>query len=61
VAPGRIRIGIDLDPPVEVGPLDLAPNGLLRIRILELPRGQSRAWQVFVEMAKVRGAEGSIP
>jgi hypothetical protein len=61
VAPGRIRIGVDLDPPVEVGPLDLPPNGLLQIRILGLPRGQSRAWQVFVEMAKVRGAEGSIP
>jgi hypothetical protein len=60
VAPGRIRIGVDLDPPVELGPLRLAPNASLRIRILEVPAGESRAWQVFVEMAKVETGEGSV-
>lgn len=61
VAPGRIRIGVDLDPPVEVGPLRLAPNASLRIRILEVPSGEFRAWQVFVEMAKTEAGEGSVP
>ncbi len=61
VAPGRIRVGVDLDPPVEVGPLHLAPNASLRIRILEVPTGESRAWQVFVEMAKAGGGGGSVP
>jgi len=61
VAPGRIRIGVDLDPPVEVGPLRLAPNASLRIRILEVPAGESRTWQVFVEMAKAESGEGSVP
>ena len=61
VAPGRIRVGVDLDPPVEVGPVDLAPNASLRIRILEVPAGESRRWQVFVDGANVRGGEGSVP
>jgi hypothetical protein len=61
VAPGRIRVGVDLDPPVEVGPVDLAPNASLRIRILEFPAGGSQRSQVFVDGAKVRDGEGSVP
>jgi hypothetical protein len=60
VAPGRIRIGIDLDPPVEMGPVDLAPNASLRVRILEAPAGESQRWQVFVDGTNVRSGEGSV-
>ena len=55
------RLGIDLDPPVEMGPVDLAPNASLRIRILEVPAGKSHRWQVFVDGTNVRGGEGSLP
>ena len=61
VAPGRVRVIVDLDPPVEVGPVDLAPNASLRIRILEVPEGEPRRWEVFVDGADVRGDEGSVP
>jgi hypothetical protein len=61
VPPGRIRIGIDLDPPVEVGPVDLAPNAALRIRVLEFPAGESQRRQVFLDGTSVRGGEGSAP
>jgi hypothetical protein len=61
VAPGRIRITVDLDPPVEVGPVDLAPNGFLRIRILEVAASDSRSFEVFVDGAGDRGGEGSSP
>jgi hypothetical protein len=61
VAPGRIRVAVDLDPPVDVGPVDLAPKASLRIRILELLTDGSRRWQVFVDGRDVRGAEASPP
>jgi hypothetical protein len=61
VAPGRIRVGVDLDPPVEVGPVDLAQNASLRIRILELPADESQRWQVFVGGTNLRVGEGSAP
>jgi len=60
VAPGRIRVGVDLEPPVEVGPVDLAPNASLRIRILEVPVGESQRWQVFVDGTNVLSGEGSV-
>jgi hypothetical protein len=61
VAPGRVRVIVDLDPPVEVGPVDLAPNASLRIRILEFPAGGSQRSQVFVDGAKAGDGEGSVP
>jgi hypothetical protein len=61
VAPGRVRVIVDLDPPVEVGPVELSPSSLLRVRILEVPEGEPRRWEVFVDGADVRGDEGSVP
>jgi len=61
VAPGRVRVIVDLDPPVEVGPVELGRNSLLRVRILEVPEGEPRRWEVFVDGADVRGDEGSVP
>jgi hypothetical protein len=61
VPPGRVRVGVDLDPPVEVGPVDLAPNASLRIRILELPADESQRWRVFVDGVSVRRGEEFIP
>jgi hypothetical protein len=61
VEPGRIRVGIDLDPPVEVGPVALAPGGSLWIRILEVPGSEPRRWQVFVEGSSARGDMESAP
>jgi hypothetical protein len=57
VAPGRVRISVDLDPAVEVGPFELAPNAVLRVRILEVAGSDSRSHEVFVD----RGAEGPVP
>jgi hypothetical protein len=61
VAPGRVRIRVDLDPPVDVGPVELAPNASLRIRILEVSAGEPQRWQVFVDAAVVKGDEGLAP
>lgn len=61
VAPGRIRITVDLDPPVEVGPVEVTPNTLLRVRILEVAANDSRSFEVFVDGADGRGEEGSAP
>jgi hypothetical protein len=61
LAPGRVRIRVDLDPPVDVGPVELAPNASLRIRILEVSASEPQRWQVFVDGADVRGDEGSAP
>ena len=61
VPPGRIRVGVDLDPPVEVGPVDVAPNASLRIRVLELPEGEPQRWQVFVDGSNLRVGEGFVP
>jgi hypothetical protein len=61
VAPGRIRITVDLDPPVEVGPVELAPNAFLRIRILEVAASDSQSFEVFVDGVDDRGEEGSAP
>jgi hypothetical protein len=61
VAPGRIRVGVDLDPPVEVGPVDLAPNASLRIRILELPEGEAQRWQIFIDGSNLRAGRESVP
>jgi hypothetical protein len=61
VVPGRVRVGVDLDPAVEMGPVDLAPNASLRIRILEVPAGESQRWRVFVDGTNVQGGEGSVP
>jgi hypothetical protein len=60
-APGRVRITVDLDPPVEVGPVDLAPNASLRIRVLEVAASGPERWEVFVDGADLRAAEGSAP
>jgi hypothetical protein len=61
VPPGRVRVGVDLEPPVEVGPVDLAPNASLRIRILELPQGEAQRWQVFIDGFNLRVGEESVP
>jgi hypothetical protein len=61
IAPGRVRIRVDLDPPVEVGPVDLAPGASLRIRLLELSTSGPQRWEVFVDGANVRGDAGSVP
>jgi hypothetical protein len=49
VAPGRVRVRVDLDPPLEVGPVDLAPGALLRIRVLEVPGSAPLYREVFVD------------
>lgn len=61
VAPGRIRVRIELDPPVEVGPLGLAPGGSLRIRLLEVPGSETPRWDVFVEGASTAAGAESAP
>ena len=61
VPPGRVRVGVDLEPPVEVGPVDLAPNASLRIRMLELPQGEAQRWQVFIDGFNLRVGEESVP
>ena len=61
VEPGRIRVGVDLDPPVEVGPVGLAPGGSLWIRILEVPASEPPRWKVFVEGASARDDMESVP
>ena len=61
VAPGETRVGVDLEPPVEVGPVDLAPNASLRIRVLELSEGDSQRWRVFVDGASLRVGEEPLP
>jgi hypothetical protein len=61
VDPGRVRISVDLDPPVEVGPVGLAPGGRLRIRVLEVPATEPRRWEVFVEGANTEGDTESVP
>jgi hypothetical protein len=61
VAAGLVRILVDVEPPVEVGPVELAPTSTLRIRILEVPGGEPRRWQVFVNEAEVGGEEGAAP
>jgi hypothetical protein len=61
LAPGRVRISVDLDPPVEVGPVELAPNASLRIRILEVSASGPERWEVFVDGADLRAGEGSAP
>jgi hypothetical protein len=61
VAPGRIRISVDLDPLVEVGPVGLAPGGSLWIRILEVPASEPRRWEVFVDGPSATGVEESVP
>jgi hypothetical protein len=61
VPPGRVRVGVDLEPPVEIGPVDLAPNASLRIRMLELPQGEAQRWQVFIDGFNLRVGEESVP
>lgn len=60
VAPGRIRVRVDLDPPLEVGPIDLGPGARLRIRILEVPGSAPLYREVFVDGVGV-GAGGLLP
>jgi hypothetical protein len=37
VSPGAVRIVVDLDPPLEFGPVDLAPGSTARLRVLDFP------------------------
>ena len=55
VAAGPIRVSVDLEPPVEVGPVELEAGGSLRVRILEVPESEPRRWEVFVDEASARG------
>lgn len=61
VAPGRIRVSVELDPPLDVGPVGLAPGGSLWIRILEVPASEPPRWDVFVEGASATGGTESAP
>ena len=61
VAPGRIRVSVDLDPPVEVGPVGLEPGGSLWIRILEVPASEPPRWDVFVEGASATDGTEPVP
>lgn len=62
VAAGAARVEVALDPPLQVGPLPLAPGSLVRLRVLDFPRASppQREWVIdVVEAGRAAGAETS--
>jgi len=61
VAPGAVRVFVDLDPPAEFGPVDLAPDATARLRILDFPALDPpvREWTWEIEGDTATRADGS--
>lgn len=47
--PGRVVVSVQLEPPVSVGPLDLAPGEQVRVRVLDFPHLDPPVREVWVE------------
>lgn len=67
IAPGAVRVFVDLDPPAAFGPVDLAPGTAARLRILDFPTldppVREWAWEIEGESATraSRSAEADGP
>ena len=61
VAAGAARVEIALEPPLQLGPLPLAPGSLVRVRVLDFATASppQREWEI--EVVEDGGASGSEP
>lgn len=61
VPAGAVRVSVDLDPPAEIGPLEVAPGGTLRLRILDFPALDPPIREVVMERdwSEARRVSGS--
>jgi hypothetical protein len=61
IAPGAVRVFVDLDPPANFGPVELAPGASARLRILDFPALEPpvREWTWEIEGDTETRADGS--
>lgn len=59
--PGPARIEVLLDPPLEVGPVTLEPDTLLRLRVLDFPAGIPPVREWSFEVVGAGGSQTSSP